>query len=71
MAYGPVGSTGEENVSVVVAGSPGLYSLRQLGDPMIVGNTLISRFAPPGSDRVGGGLERQALTFLAKELFEK
>ena len=41
-------------MSVVVAGSPGLYSLRQLGDAMTVGKTLISRFAPPGSDRVSG-----------------
>ena len=52
VAYGPPGTSGEENVSVIVATSPQLASMKQLGDVESVGRKLLDTFAPPGSDRV-------------------
>lgn len=53
-AYGPAGTTGETNVSVVVAGISPTFRLSQLGGPekaalSILNNTI----APEGSGKVG------------------
>lgn len=51
-AFGPPGSTGEENVSVVVAPIMPGFSLEQLGSPADAANTFLGRtVAPPGSGR--------------------
>lgn len=52
-AFGPPGSTGEENVSVVVAPIMPGFSLEQLGTPTEAATTFLERtVAPPGSGRV-------------------
>jgi hypothetical protein len=51
-AFGPPGSTGEENVSVVVAPILPGFSLDQLGSPADAATTFLERtVAPPGSGR--------------------
>lgn len=51
-AFGPPGSTGEENVSVVVAPIMPGFKLEQLGSPADAAATFLERtVAPPGSGR--------------------
>ncbi|GLC42035.1 Thylakoid-anchored PsbP-like protein [Pleodorina starrii] len=48
-AFGPPGTTGEENVSVIVAPiSPG-FTLQSLGDPRVAGERFLATLAPEGS----------------------
>lgn len=51
-AFGPPGSTGEENVSVVVAPIEPGFSLQQLGEPEDAAQRFLEQtVAPPGSGR--------------------
>ncbi|KAF5843935.1 thylakoid-anchored PsbP-like protein [Dunaliella salina] len=47
-AYGPPGSTGEENVSVIVAPIDGGFDLGAMGTPDTVAEQFLGMIAPPG-----------------------
>ncbi|GIL59151.1 hypothetical protein Vafri_14071 [Volvox africanus] len=48
-AFGPPGTTGEENVSVIVAPIAPGFSLQSLGDPQSAGERFLATLAPEGS----------------------
>eukprot|EP00775_Hariotina_reticulata_P007016 gene7016-7230_t len=51
-AFGPAGSTGEENVSVIVAPIFEGFRLESLGTPEVAGQTFLDTIAaPPGSNK--------------------
>lgn len=53
VAYGPPGSNGELNVSVIVAPVAPGFSLEMLGDPKEAAERILAKIiAPPGSDKV-------------------
>ncbi|CAK9224538.1 unnamed protein product [Sphagnum troendelagicum] len=53
VAFGPPGSNGELNVSIVVAPTLPSFTLEKLGGPKEAGETLLHRFiAPEGSNKV-------------------
>ncbi|KXZ54314.1 hypothetical protein GPECTOR_5g399 [Gonium pectorale] len=49
VAFGPPGTTGEENVSVIVAPIAPGFTLQSLGDPRAAGERLLASLAPEGS----------------------
>ena len=52
-AFGPPGSTGEDNFSVVVAPIRDGFSLQKMGSPEAAAERFLDSVAPPNSDRVG------------------
>ncbi|GLI62450.1 hypothetical protein VaNZ11_005080 [Volvox africanus] len=55
-AFGPPGTTGEENVSIIVAPIAPGFTLQSLGDPQSAGKRFLATLAPEGS-----GLQAQLL----------
>ncbi|EFJ42626.1 hypothetical protein VOLCADRAFT_97286 [Volvox carteri f. nagariensis] len=49
VAFGPPGTTGEENVSVIVAPIAPGFTLGSLGDPRVAGERFLATLAPEGS----------------------
>ncbi|GFR47691.1 hypothetical protein Agub_g9440 [Astrephomene gubernaculifera] len=63
VAFGPPATTGEENVSVIVAPITPGFTLRSMGDPRVAGERLLASLAPEGSGLVASllGAEERTL----------
>lgn len=69
-AFGPMGSTGEENVSIVVAPIYAGFALSQLGSPAEAAERLLlPTVAPPGSGRQAALLAAASRTDASGQLY--